>query len=80
MTQAQNNIRSYSYWFDNDIEGSVTTSITPVSQYTLNGSFSTDGISTGIHTFNIEFLDDSAHASSVFSQFFFKAPVTGFRD
>ncbi len=74
-TRAQNNIRSYSYWFDNDIEGSVTTSITPVSQYTLNGSFSTEGISTGIHTFNIEFLDDSAHVSSVLSQFFFKAPI-----
>ena len=72
----QNNIRSYSYWFDNDIPGTVTTLINPAPQYTFDASIATDGISVGIHSFNIQFIDDSANSSGVFSSFFFKAPFT----
>lgn len=72
---AQNNIVSYSYWFDNETDEMVTTTITPVPNYTLETSFSTNGISTGIHSFNIRFTDNSAHTSGVSSCFFFKSPV-----
>ncbi len=77
VTWAQNNVRSYTYWFDNDISEMVTSFINPAPHYTFDASIATEGITIGIHSFNIQFLDENARSSGVISSFFFKAPVAG---
>ncbi len=72
---AQNKITAYQYWYDSDTAFTTVSASTPASPYTLNTSFNVSSLATGLHTFNVRFLDDSAKYSSVLSQFFFKKPV-----
>ena len=72
QSNAQNKIKSYEYWFDNDFMSKVTTNITPVVSYNLNGNIPTTGLPGGLHVFNVRFQDDSAKYSQVSSSFFFK--------
>ena len=70
---SQNNINYYEYWFDSNYDEKTETSISPVSQFTLNENISTTDLINGLHTFHIRFKDDSARYSSIVSQFFYKA-------
>ncbi|MBK7587360.1 MAG: hypothetical protein IPI22_03035 [Bacteroidetes bacterium] len=70
QSNAQNKIKSYEYWFDNDFMSKVTTNITPVVSYNLNGNIPTTGLPGGLHVFNVRFQDDSAKYSQVSSSFF----------
>lgn len=70
-TFAQNKIKGYKYWFDNDYSSGVTTTVTPAEYFDLNTAIPTTGLNTGIHTFNILFWDDSLEYSSPLSRFFF---------
>lgn len=73
---SQNNINYYEYWFDSNYDEKTETSISPVSQFTLNENISTTDLINGLHTFHIRFKDDSARYSSIVSQFFIK-PLLG---
>ncbi|MBT8327966.1 MAG: T9SS type A sorting domain-containing protein [Bacteroidia bacterium] len=72
---AQNKITAYEYWYDSDSTITSVSAASPASPYTLNSSFNVSSLATGLHTFNVRFVDDSAKYSPVLSQFFFKKPV-----
>lgn len=71
---AQNQIKHYEYWFDDNFSArtSVTTSV--VSLYKLESSISTEGLPAGLHTLQIRFQDNAGLWSSTASQFFIKVP------
>ena len=73
---AQNKIKGYEYWFDNDYTNKVVTSITPVPLFALNTLVPTTGLTSGIHTVQIRTWNESALFSSTLSQFFYKMPET----
>ena len=52
---SQNNINYYEYWFDSNYDEKTETSISPVSQFTLNENISTTDLINGLHTFHIRF-------------------------
>lgn len=69
---AQNNIDYYEYWFDSNVAGKVTQSITPATQFQLNTALPTTGLTNGLHTVHIRFRDENNRFSSVLSAFFLK--------
>ncbi len=71
---AQNKVRRYEYWFDNNYSSRVTTNISPVLNFSLNTSIPTSTLSTGLHVIHMRFQDESARWSSTVSQFFQKLP------
>jgi len=73
---AQNKIKGYEYWFDNDYTNKVVTSIAPVPLFALNTLVPTTGLTSGIHTVQIRTWNESALFSSTLSQFFYKMPET----
>ncbi len=72
---AQNKIKTYEYWFDNDYTNRVVTPVaTPIKQFLLNTNVPTTGLTDGIHVINIRAIDDLGLCSSTLSQFFYKMP------
>ncbi len=71
---AQNKVKGYEYWFDNDYANKVTTAVTPVKQFSLNADVATTGLTNGIHTVNIRVVDNTEKYSSTLSHFFYKMP------
>ncbi len=69
-------IVAYEYWFDNDYANVVNQSVTNQQQLNLNTIIATGTITTGIHSFNIRFKDNTEMRSSVLSQFFYKINPT----
>ncbi|MBL7765945.1 MAG: PKD domain-containing protein [Chitinophagaceae bacterium] len=69
---AQNKINAYEYWFDHDFQSKVSTNISPVVNFNLNGMISTSSLPSGLHVLNVRFRDDSSKYSQVSSSFFFK--------
>jgi hypothetical protein len=69
---ATTGISEYEYWFDDDYDSAVNTSITLTEQLDLNTLIPTDQISPGIHILNIRFRDSAGQWSSVLSSFFMK--------
>ncbi|MDY0215635.1 MAG: PKD domain-containing protein [Bacteroidales bacterium] len=75
---AQNKIKTYEYWFDNDYTNKVVTPVvTPIKQFLLNTNVSTTGLTDGIHVINIRAIDELGLCSSTLSQFFYKMPLSG---
>jgi PKD repeat protein len=73
---AQNNIVQYEYWFDNDFANASVVNTTPTAQLQLASNIQTNGLTSGIHTFNFRTKDSQGRYSSVLSQFFYKTPET----
>lgn len=69
---AQNHIQKFEYWFNDDYNQKVVTSILPEEQFELTAQLSANSLPDGIHRLNIRFLDDSSRYSSVVSSFFMK--------
>ncbi len=73
---SQANITGYEYWIDSDLSSRVKVAVSPVKTYTLNTQISLQNISTGLHVFNVRFVDDSSRYSGTTSAFFYKAPLS----
>jgi len=67
-------IASYEYWFDNDFANKVSQTATNQETFTLNTNLVPSMLSSGIHTFNIRFKDNTGFSSSTLSSFFYKVP------
>lgn len=66
---AQNKIKQYEYWLDNDYSGRQIVSITPVTNFELSVLPANTIIKAGLHKFNIRFLDTNNRYSAVATQF-----------
>lgn len=67
-------ITSYEYWFDNDFDNAVKTTITNEENFNLNTVLSTNGLSNGIHVVNMRFKDNKGATSNAITQFIYKVP------
>ena len=68
---AQNNIVSYRYWFDNEYTAGKQKSVLPAELLELKSSVVLDGLVSGLHIFTIMFKDEKGLWSIPSSQFFF---------
>jgi len=71
---AQNKIKKYEYWVDDNVAGKMVTTITPVQTFHLTTTFPVSQISEGFHILHIRFSDTANVWSSVISQYFMKYP------
>lgn len=69
-------IKEYEYWFDNNYASAVNISTPNQQQVNINELIQTSALTSGIHTFNIRFKDNTDLWSSAISQFFYKTPQT----
>jgi molybdopterin converting factor small subunit len=67
-------IVSYEYWFDNDYANVVSQMANNQETFTLNTNLVPSMLTSGIHTFNIRFKDNTGFSSSTLSSFFYKVP------
>ncbi|MBK8369352.1 MAG: PKD domain-containing protein [Bacteroidetes bacterium] len=68
-------ITEYEYWFDNNYSNAIHVSTPNQQQVNINQLIQTSSLTSGIHTFNIRFKDNTNLWSSAVSQFFYKAPT-----
>jgi len=66
---AQNKIKQYEYWLDNDYAGRQIVSITPTANFELTALPANTLIKAGFHRLNIRFLDTNNKYSAVATQF-----------
>ena len=64
---AQNKIKQYEYWLDNNLATKQTVSVTPTACLTLD-AVPIAGLSPGIHVLNLRFLDSNDRYSAVVTQ------------
>ncbi len=69
-----NGIVKYEYWFDNNFASRIGISVSAQSIYHLNTSIPSAGLSIGLHSLHIRFIDNHGQWSSIVSQFFYKQP------
>ncbi len=69
---AQNRITHYEYWFNGNYQQRQHINLTPASLINFQGSFSTTGLTDGLHLLNLHFGDDSSRYSTTLSQFFIR--------
>ena len=67
---AQNTIRQYEYWFDDNLSGRLQQTIQPTSPLTLNTGLPAGNLSSGLHILRLRFRDDSLRYSSTISKLF----------
>jgi hypothetical protein len=67
-------IAAYEYWFDNDYANKVSQTATNQETFSLNTTVLPSALTSGIHTFNIRFKDNTGFSSSTLSSFFYKVP------
>lgn len=72
-TPVSANLVAYQYWYDSDYTNAVTQNAGPGQDVHLTAPLPTGGLSDGLHTFHLRFLDSKGVWSSVVSQFFFKS-------
>jgi hypothetical protein len=65
---AQNKIKQYEYWLDNNYAGKQIVSVTPAAYLNLNAVIPNSGLSQGLHSLNFRFLDDSSRYSTIITQ------------
>lgn len=75
-TYENGGIVGYEYWFDKNYAGVVHVPNNFQQVFHLNTNFNTTGLSAGLHSFNIRFVDYKGNYSSVVNQFFNKLPVS----
>ena len=73
LAVAQNNIVGYEYWFNNSEK--TVASITPSETFIFEQNVSTEELPTGLHQFNIRFVDSDGVWSSIVKRSFYKLPV-----
>ena len=66
---AQNKIKQYEYWLDNDYAGRQTVSITPTANLELTVLPANSLIKQGLHRLNVRFQDTNNKYSAVLTQF-----------
>ena len=76
-SHAQNTIRSYEYWFNNNFTSLQRQNVSPAQQVQLNTNISTADLADGIHLLHMRFRDDSGRYSPAISQFFYKPAQAG---
>lgn len=62
---AQNKIKQYEYWLDNDYATKQIVNITPTADLNLNAAIPISGLKTGIHRLHLRFLDTNNKYSSI---------------
>ena len=67
-----NNINSYEYWFDNDINTNTLVVVAPTQQMQLIESIPIEDIEEGLHIFSIRFKDTKDKWSIPVNQYFYK--------
>jgi len=75
-SETSGTIAAYEYWFDNDYEEKIFENIAPIPNFQLIENFE-NVLTVGLHTFHIRFKDSGGLWSSLVSQFFYKASVSG---
>nr|WP_321408006.1 LamG-like jellyroll fold domain-containing protein [uncultured Carboxylicivirga sp.] len=65
-------MKAWQYWIDNDLSSVVTTNITSNTEVSLSTALDLSEMNTGVHTFNIRFLDDQNRWTVTHSKFFYK--------
>lgn len=73
---AQNMIKAYEYWLDDDITARTLINITPATAFRLQEELPLPGSTPGFHIFNIRFLDTDNNWSVLTRQYVIKMPVT----
>ena len=72
---AQNQIKQYEYWFDDNNAAKITVAISPSSTYSMSTNIPTNSLPIGLHTFQIRFQDNTGAWSATTNQFFVKPPT-----
>lgn len=67
-------IAAYEYWFDSDYTNKVSQNATNQETFSLNTNVVPSALTSGIHTFNIRFKENTGFSSSTLSSFFYKVP------
>ncbi len=75
MIWAQNKIKGYEYWFDQDFDNRVVASVAPVQSFRLAEMINAEHLRNGLHAFHIRFVDEQDGYSGISSQFFYKMPM-----
>lgn len=65
---AQNKIKQYEYWLDNDYAGKQIVNVTLSANIELDALVPINGLKQGLHTFNIRFLDTNNRYSSIITK------------
>ncbi|MCK6691757.1 MAG: PKD domain-containing protein [Thermoanaerobaculia bacterium] len=65
-------ITAYRYWFDNNAAQALEVPVSPASEVSVLTDLPTTGLSNGVHTLHLRFLDDAGQWSGVVSQMFTK--------
>lgn len=66
---AQNKIRQYEYWLDNDVSTKQIVIVTPATVLDLNSTIPINGLPSCMHRLNVRFLDTNNIYSTVYTQF-----------
>lgn len=75
--KAQNQIKTYEYWFDYNYSKRISVLVSPTQIFSLNTSIPVGTLANGFHSFHLRFQDSEGKWSSVASQFFVKEPGKG---
>ncbi len=67
-----NKITRYEYWFDNNNDSKISSSVSPSPLAYTRANFSTTGLKSGEHTINFRYQDQNGQWSVVNSQVFIK--------
>ncbi|WP_162148831.1 T9SS type A sorting domain-containing protein [Alkaliflexus imshenetskii] len=81
LTYAQNYIKNYQYWFNNNRNEVVNLSTYSNNAiYSLKLQIPVDEMPNGLHTLHMRFQDNESRWSSATSHFFYKMPVEVFQE
>ena len=71
---AQNKIKKYEYWVDDNVANKVVTPIAPVQTFHLTTVLPLSQVTVGFHLLNIRFADVANQWGGVLTQYFMKYP------
>ena len=71
---AQNKIKQYEYWFDDNFAGKTTVNAVENTEIQINTSISTAALPSGLHSIHFRFKDTKGLWSAPINQFFIKIP------
>ena len=74
LCNAQNKIKQYEYWFDDNFAGKTTVNAVESTEIQINTSVSTAALPTGLHSIHFRFKDTKGLWSAPVNQFFIKIP------
>ena len=74
LCNAQNKIKQYEYWFDDNFAGKTTVNAVENTEIQINTSVSTAALPSGLHSIHFRFKDTKGLWSAPLNQFFIKIP------